>query len=149
MKKALFWAAATAAVLGLAAQPAAADEIVVKMLNKGSDGKMMVFEPDFVRAKVGDTIKFMPVDNGHIAMALPEVWPEGVDPVKGQINTELDFTPAKEGIYGFKCLPHFPMGMVMLVQVGSAPIPDAVAKLSLPNETGKRFAAELAKAAAP
>ena len=36
-----------------------AAEIEVKMLNKGSDGVPMVFEPSFVKIVPGDTVKFV------------------------------------------------------------------------------------------
>lgn len=137
-----------AMALGLVAPQAMAGEHIINMLNKGSDGKAMVFEPDFVRAAVGDTIKIVPVDKGHFAVPLPKVWPEGVAEVKGKMNTELVFTVDKEGVYGLKCTPHYAMGMVAMVQVGNA-VPDSVKALKFPGEVGKRFAAQLEKASAP
>jgi pseudoazurin len=128
---------------------ASAAEHVINMLNKGADGKAMVFEPDFVRAAVGDTIKIVPVDKGHFAVPLPKVWPKDVAEVKGKMNTELVFTVDKEGIYGIKCTPHYAMGMVGIIQVGAAPVSDELKALKLPGEVGKRFAAQLEKAAAP
>jgi pseudoazurin len=134
---------------GLASPSAFAAEHVINMLNKGADGKAMVFEPDFVRAAVGDTIKIVPVDKGHFAVPLPKVWPADVAEVKGKMNTELVFTVDKEGVYGLKCTPHYAMGMIAMVQVGAAPVADDIKALKLPGEVGKRFAAQLEKAAAP
>ena len=134
--------------LGVAAHGASAAEHVINMLNKGADGKAMVFEPDFVRAAVGDTIKLVPVDKGHFAVSLNKVWPADVPKIKSKLNTELIFTVEKEGIYGLNCTPHYAMGMVAMVQVGTA-VPDDVKALKFPGEVGKRFTAQLEKAAAP
>lgn len=127
---------------------AAGKEHIINMLNKGADGKAMVFEPDFVRAAIGDIIKIVPVDKGHFAVPLPKVWPKDVPEIKGKMNTEVVFTVDKEGLYGLKCTPHYAMGMVAIVQVGTA-VPDDVKALKFPGEVGKRFAAQLEKAAAP
>jgi pseudoazurin len=145
-RRAVVLGASALAVLPTAAR--AGTEHVINMLNKGADGKAMVFEPDFIRAAIGDTIKIVPVDKGHFAVPLPKVWPEGVTEIKGKMNIELVFTVDKEGLYGLKCTPHYAMGMVALVQVGTAPIPDEIKALKLPGEVGKRFAAQLEKAAA-
>ena len=61
-------AAALAAMLMLTTASQAA-EFEVKMLNKGAKGAM-VFEPDFIKAAVGDTIKFVIVDKGHNAESI-------------------------------------------------------------------------------
>jgi pseudoazurin len=134
--------------LGAVTQGASAAEHVINMLNKGADGKAMVFEPDFVRAAVGDTIKVVPVDKGHFAVPLPKVWPKDATEVKGKMNAELVFTVEKAGVYGLKCTPHYAMGMVAMVQVGTA-VPDDVKAMKFPGEVGKRFTAQLEKAAAP
>ncbi len=149
MIKTLKTALLATALLGSASLSAFAEEHVINLLNKGADGTAMVFEPAFVRAAVGDTIKFVPVDKGHFVQNLPMLWPEGVPEVKGQMNQELVVKLDKDGLYAFKCAPHFPMGMVALVQVGTAPVTDAVKAISVPGPAGKRFAAELDLAAKP
>ena len=67
--------AGLAILAGLFAFPALAAEIEVKMLNKGSDGQAMVFEPATVKAAVGDVITFVPVDKGHDAAAVKDMIP--------------------------------------------------------------------------
>src|SRR5690606_36022004 len=59
--------ALVAAGLAAFATPAFSAEHEVKMLNKGSDGQAMVFEPAFLKVKPGDTVKFVPTDKGHDA----------------------------------------------------------------------------------
>src|SRR4028118_971081 len=115
-----FRAAAALAVLTLAAVPAYAKEHQVKMLNKGSDGSLMVFEPAFIKIAPGDTVKFLATTKGHNAESIAGMAPAGGNAFKGKINEEIVFKPSKPGLYGYKCLPHVGMGMVGLIQVGSA-----------------------------
>jgi pseudoazurin len=138
-----------ASLLGATSMSATAAEHIINMLNKGADGTAMVFEPSFVRAAVGDTVKFVPVDKGHFAVDLPAIWPEGAEKAKGKMNVEFVYTLGKDGLYGFKCTPHYAMGMVALVQVGAAPVTDEVKAVKLPGEAGKRMAAALTLAATP
>jgi pseudoazurin len=126
-----------------------AAEHIINMQNKGADGTAMVFEPAFVRAAVGDTVKFVPVDKGHFAVSLPGMWPEGVAEAKGKPNVEFVVTLDKDGLYGFKCTPHYAMGMIALIQVGTAPITDAVKAIKIPGAGGKRMEAILVEAAKP
>src|SRR5690606_4016966 len=83
---------------------AGAAEIEVKMLNKGENG-MMVFEPNFIRAAPGDTIRFVPTDKGHNAETIKGMIPEGAEPFKGKLGHEVVVTLDKEGVYGVKCMP--------------------------------------------
>lgn len=117
MKTMLVAAALAAGVMAIAVQGAGAAEFEVHMLNKGEKGTM-VFEPDFVQAAPGDTIRFVAVDKGHNAESIKGMMPEGADPFKGKINEEITYTVSEEGVYGIKCTPHYGMGMVMLVAVG-------------------------------
>lgn len=135
-----------AVVAGIFTFPAAAAEIEIKMLNKGTDGEAMVFEPAAVKANVGDVITFVPVDKGHDAASIKELVPEGVAEAKGKMNQALTVTVEKEGAYVFKCTPHFGMGMVALVIVGDAPTNlDAVKAAKMPKKARDRLDAELAK----
>lgn len=115
MKKLISMLALGAAVTFTSAASAAEHE--VKMLNKGEKGTM-VFEPDFIRAAPGDTVRFVPTDKGHNAEAIKGMLPEGVTSFKGKFNEEIVVTLDKEGIYGIKCAPHYAMGMVALIAVG-------------------------------
>jgi pseudoazurin len=95
-----------------------AETFEVKMLNKGAEGAM-VFEPAFVKAAVGDTINFVATDKGHNVESIDNMLPEGVEAIKSKMGEDFALTVANEGIYGFKCTPHFAMGMVALIQVGA------------------------------
>ena len=97
---------------------ASAEEIIVKMLNKGSDGTMMVFEPQLVKANVGDTVRFVATDPSHNAETIKGMIPDGATGFKGKMNQDVVFDAAQPGVYGVKCMPHYGMGMVSLVIVG-------------------------------
>ena len=85
LRFALLSAAFAAALLGLSPAGAISAEHTVKMLNDNGKGEFMVFEPSFVQAAPGDTIKFVATDQFHNAETLPEIWPEGADlPGRGE-----------------------------------------------------------------
>jgi pseudoazurin len=130
-----------------AASPAAAKEVVVQMLNKGEAG-LMVFEPAYVSAAVGDTVKFVPTNPGHNSEPIDGMLPAGVTLPKGKFNQEYTVKLTKPGLYGFKCLPHYGMGMVALVKAGNGTPANlaAVKAVKLPPLANKRFAPLIAQA---
>ncbi len=111
-------AAAALLLTGSFASSAPAAEHVVKMINSNGKGKFMLFEPSVINAAVGDTVRFEPTNRGHNAEAIPDLWPEGAGEFKGELNQEVVLRIEKPGIYGIKCLPHYPMGMIALVVAG-------------------------------
>ncbi len=113
-------AALALATIAMAPTAAEAREWQVKMLNKGSNGAPMQFEPAYIAVKPGDTVKFIPTDKGHNAESVAGMLPAGATPFKGKINEAIVVKFSKPGLYGYKCLPHTGMGMVGLVQVGAA-----------------------------
>ena len=124
----------------LAPSFANAAEFEVKMLNKGAKGAM-VFEPDFIKAAVGDTVKFVVVDKGHDAQSVKGMLPDGVEPFKGKVNEEIVLTLTQEGVYGVKCLPHYGMGMVALIVAGSPVNLEAAKAVKNPGKAKTVFAA--------
>jgi pseudoazurin len=107
-------------LLATAVSGAGAAEIPVKTLNSGPGG-MMVFDPAFVKIQPGDTIRFVPADRGHNAESIKGMAPDRVTPFKTVVGKEETVTFEKPGLYGFKCGPHYIMGMVGLIQVGDKP----------------------------
>ena len=121
------------------ASPAAAKDVQVKMLNKGAKGAM-VFEPALVKVAPGDTVTFVATDKGHNAEIISGMIPAGAAPFKGKMNQNLTIKFTKPGVYGYKCLPHYGMGMVGAVIVGS-PANSAQAKsVSHPGKAKAVFA---------
>jgi pseudoazurin len=104
----------------IASAPAAlAADFEVLMLNKGQDGKTMGFSPSFLRVEPGDTVTFIPVDKGHNAETILDMIPEAAATWKGKTDEQFTVTLTEPGLYGFKCMPHYSMGMVGLIQVGN------------------------------
>lgn len=103
--------------LAILALPIAAQAktIEVKMVNNSKSG-IMAFEPGYVKAEPGDTIKFIPTDLSHSSSSA--LIPAGASPWVGKLNKPVSVTLKKDGVYIFKCDPHLPMAMVGVVQVG-------------------------------
>ncbi len=118
---------------------ASAEEHVVKMMNANGKGKFMLFEPEFIKANVGDTVKFVPTNKGHNAEMIPNLWPEGAAEFKGDLNQEAVLTIDKPGIYGIKCLPHYPMGMVAMVVAGDPTNKSQLDSYTPPGTAEKRY----------
>ena len=110
-----------AATLGAAlwSGVALAADFEVLMLNKGTDGKTMGFSPSFLLVEPGDTVTFIPVDKGHNAETILDMIPDAAQTWKGKTDEQFTVTLTVPGLYGFKCQPHFAMGMVGLIQVGN------------------------------
>lgn len=148
MRKFTIAAALLAAAAGWSGAAWAADH-EVKMLNKGSDGQMMVFEPAFLHIKPGDSVTFVPADKSHNSESIPGMIPKGAEGWKGKINEAVKVTFDKEGVYGVKCLPHYGMGMVALIAVGDdLDNLDEAEKVKHPGKAAERMAALEKKAEA-
>jgi pseudoazurin len=126
------------AALGTAGAASAA-EVEVKMLNKGTDG-VMVFEPALVKINPGDTVKFVAADKGHNVETIDAMVPEGGKTFVGKINEELAITFDKAGVYGYKCKPHYGMGMVGMVVVGEPANVDQAKAAAHPGKARQAFA---------
>lgn len=109
--------AAFAAVMAMAGGANAA-EVEVKMLNKGAEG-MMVFEPALIKVAPGDTVKFVATDKGHNAETIKGMLPDGAATFIGKNGEDIAVKFDQAGIYGVKCAPHYGMGMVAMVVVGT------------------------------
>lgn len=92
----------------------------VKMYTKHPENKKLrnVFVPDIVRAKPGDTIKFISEEKGHNSVSDKSMLPEGGEEWKSKINKDHEVTLTTEGTYGYYCTPHRALGMVGLILVG-------------------------------
>ncbi len=101
----------------LAASPAAAAEVTVRMVTDGSAGRFR-FEPRIVRIRPGDTVRFVAHDPIHATKSIPGMMPEGARPWWGEMGRPLAVTLTVPGVYGFKCPSHYAVGMVGLIVVG-------------------------------
>ena len=100
---------------------ASAAEFDVKLLNKGSAGGMMVFEPALVKIAPGDTVHFIATDKNQDVASVPGMIPDGAQPFAGKMSEDLTVTFTQPGVYGVKCTPHYALGMVALIVVGENP----------------------------
>ncbi len=65
---------------------------------------------------------------------------------KGKMNEEVTVTFDVEGIYGYKCQPHFALGMVGIIQVGdSTDNLDSAETAKLPGTAKSRMAELIAE----
>lgn len=134
---------AAAAMAVALASPAAAKDYQVKMLNKGN-GRTMVFTPELLKIAPGDTVTFVATDKGHNAEIISTMLPAGAAPFKGKMNQNLTVKFTKPGVYGYKCLPHYGMGMVGAIVVGNGGTNAAQAKAaSHPGKAKQVFASIL------
>ena len=139
-------AAACSAVIWSTAYAA---EHEVRMLNKGPEGQPMQFDPAFLKIAPGDSVKFVATDKGHNSESILGMIPKGVDTWKGKMNEEITLTFDVEGIYGYKCTPHFGMGMVGIIQVGeNTDNLDAAKTAKLPGKAKSRMAELIAQVGA-
>ncbi|MBS3803915.1 MAG: pseudoazurin [Oleiphilaceae bacterium] len=113
---------ALAAAILIPSTSALAAEHTIEMKNNGADGTM-VFEPGFIKAEKGDTIKFKATDPAHNSISVAV--PEGAESWEGAMNEEIEITLDEEGVYVYKCTPHAVLNMVGVIQVGSPTNMDA------------------------
>jgi len=113
----LFLLAATSLMLS---STAFAKTHEVQMLNKNPDDakQKMVFLPAFLQVEPGDTVIFKSVDKGHNSVSMKGMIPEGATEWKSKMSKDFEITLDVQGIYAYKCLPHYGMGMVGVIQVG-------------------------------
>lgn len=123
--------------VGLSMQ-AMAETFEVKMLNRGENGSM-VFEPDFLEISPGDVVRFVPTHKSHNAATIDGMVPDGVEGFKSKINDEFVTTFETQGFYGIKCSPHYGMGMVMLIKVGEASLPESYKMIDVPGRAKPRM----------
>lgn len=115
----------------------AAKEIQVRMLTNGPNGQMLVFDPEFIKAKVGDTVTFLPMQRAdHTSISL--LVPQGAKPWKAAPDTRISVKLDKEGIYLVQCEVHRSLGMVAVIQAGK-PVNLAEAKKAAAEFAGKQL----------
>ncbi|MDO1559530.1 pseudoazurin [Brevundimonas sp. 2R-24] len=141
LKRTFLTLALAGAALAMAGEAAAAEHRV-QMLNRGEGGNM-VFVPAVVRARPGDTIRYVPTNPGHNAETIAGMLPPGVQVTRGAMGREYVLQVTRPGVYGVKCAPHYGMGMVGLVVVGDGAANRAGAQqhaTTAPGIARRRFA---------
>ena len=116
-----------------------AADITVEMLNKRSDGQIMVYSEDISRIGVGDTITWIPTTKGHNVefLAGPSGWEI---PKRSKMNKEYSYKFEISGIYFYQCTPHKGMGMIALIVVGGdTSNKDAISKVKVVAKSKKKL----------
>ena len=108
-----------AAVSVISINPSYAEVHEVKMYNKDPNDKKkrMVFVPRVLKINPGDTVKFIASSKGHNSASIKGMLPKGAKKWKSKIGKNFELTLNKVGVYGYKCTPHYGMGMVGLIVV--------------------------------
>ena len=91
----------------------------VKMLSS-HDCQMMVFEPPVINIQPGDTVRWLNANPGHNTASIDSMIPSNAKGWNGKMNEEIVVKFTEQGVYGYKCTPHYILGMVGLVIVGSS-----------------------------
>jgi len=97
----------------------AAENFDVKMVNADASGQVMVFDPPFIKANVGDTVTFLPTDMLHNSQSVPGLIPSSASSWNGAMNEKITIELNAEGVYVYQCTPHIALGMIGVIQVGS------------------------------
>lgn len=77
------------------------------------------FSPLHLFMKPGDTVKWVNMTI-HDSESMDGLIPEGAESWKSNIGQEIAVTLDTEGVYIYKCNPHYPNGMVGAIIVGEA-----------------------------
>ena len=77
------------------------------------------FTPLHLFVKPGDIVKWTNMTT-HNTESMEGLIPAGAEAWKSNIGAELAITLDKEGVYIYKCFPHFANGMVGAIIVGEA-----------------------------
>ena len=93
----------------------------------------------FLEITAGDRVRFVPTHKSHNAATVEGMVPEGVEGFKSRINDEFETGFDKPGFYGIKCSPHYGMGMVMLIKVGEATLPQSYRTVDVPGRAKPRL----------
>ncbi len=75
------------------------------------------FDPVAVKINPGDSVRWTNMGGHNVHFEKGNI-PEGAEPYQSQLGDNVSRTYEKEGIYLYKCDPHFAMGMVGAIIVG-------------------------------
>ena len=116
------WCGAALAVL-VVVQPLAlaAAEHLVRMRTETEAGRFR-FEPALVFVEPGDDVRFVPDTRLHGVKSIAGMLPAGATRWRGRMGAEMLVRFNAPGVYGFKCIAHYEVGMVGLVVVGANPL---------------------------
>ncbi len=80
-------------------------------------GQATSFNPKILFINPGDTVQWVNMTI-HDSVSMQGLIPEGAKPWKFNIGQNGAVTLTEEGVYIYKCIPHYPVGMVAAIIVG-------------------------------
>ena len=95
-------------------------------------GQATSFNPKILFINPGDTVQWVNMTI-HDSVSMQGLIPEGAEPWKFNIGQNGAVTLPEEGVYIYKCIPHYPVGMVAAIIVGN---PVNIAQVQA-NATGR------------
>ena len=96
------------------------------------------FNPLHLFVQPGDTVKWVNMTI-HDTQSMDDLIPEGAEAWKSNIGQSYQVTLDKEGVYIYKCNPHYPNGMVGAIIVGEASNMDQINANAKGREKGVIF----------
>ena len=96
------------------------------------------FNPLHLFVQPGDTVKWVNMTI-HDTQSMDDLIPEGAEAWKSNIGQSYQVTLDKEGVYIYKCNPHYPNGMVGAIIVGEASNMDQIQANAKGREKGVIF----------
>ncbi len=138
LNRRLFLAGISAIVVAGAAFSAPVTH-VVETLNRHPDDKKRrnVFSPNILKIQPGDTVTFKPTDKGHNSVSIDGMLPGGAQPWNGKTSKEISVILDVPGVYGYKCVPHYGVGMVGLIIVAGEGMQDNAESARAVKQRGK------------
>ena len=92
-------------------------ETTIEMLNRSGD-EMMVFSKPLVHVNIGDSVLWKATDKTHSVAFVKGGVPTNVAVFKSPFNQDARYVFKSPGIYVYKCVAHYGMGMIGMVVVG-------------------------------
>ena len=80
-------------------------------------GQATSFSPNILFINPGDTVQWTNMTI-HDSVSMKGLIPEGAEPWKFKLGQNGAVTLTEEGVYIYKCNPHYPLGMVAAIIVG-------------------------------
>lgn len=81
------------------------------------NGQATSFSPNILFINPGDTVQWANMTN-HDSVSMEGLIPEGAEHWTFKISQNGAVTLTEEGVYIYKCNPHYPLGMVAAIIVG-------------------------------
>lgn len=84
-----------------------------------SEGGEKLFVPEYLEVSVGDTVRFVNVSGNHNTESMRGMIPEGAAHWKSKLRATFDLKISHDGVYAYRCTPHYRQAMVGLIVAGN------------------------------